>query len=346
MPKAIDARSLSDDKLEEKRMTAVKLHKKGESIKAISLILDVHRITVGRWIINFKTHGKKALIAKVRGRRLGEDRILSEDQEINLKKILEKECPESCNIDSALWTIPAIQKLIKSEYNITMPRRTISSYLKRWGFSPQKPKKQAYEQNPKEIKKWINKDYKKILAMKKKENAEINWCDEAGLSTTDHGGRGFSPIGKTPIRKHAFGKRARINAISSITNKGKLRFMLYEKKFTSGVFIKFLNRLIKRSKKKIFLILDNYRVHKSKAVKDWLLENKSNIKIFFLPKYSPNLNPAEYLNCDFKNGVLQKPTARNKLGLKTAAHRQLTIIQRQPYRVKSYFRNKNISYAM
>jgi transposase len=83
-----------------------------------------------------------------------------------------------------------------------------------------------------------------------------------------------------------------------VANQGKVRFMIYKDKMNSQTLIRFMNRLIKDSDQKIFLILDHLRVHHSHMVKDWLKEHKAKIEIFFLPSYSPELNPDEYLNCD------------------------------------------------
>jgi hypothetical protein len=86
-------------------------------------------------------------------------------------------------------------------------------------------------------------------------------------------------------------KKERINLISSITNQGKVRFMVYNQTMNSQTFIKFCQRLIKDADKKIYLILDNLRVHHSIIVKAWVEDHKDQIELCFLPSYSPELNP-------------------------------------------------------
>ena len=202
----------------------------------------------------------------------------------------------------ALWTRKAVQLYIKQLWAIDMPIRTVGEYFNRWGFTPQKPLKRAYKQNPKAVKSWLDNDYPAIAERAKKENAEIHWGDETGLCNDSYHGRSYAPRGETPaIKLHP--RCERVNLISSVTNQGLVRFMVYKKKMNSQTMIKFMQRLIKVPSKKIFLIVDNLKVHHSYIVKDWLEEHKNEIEIFFLPSYSPELNPDEYLNCDLKDGV-------------------------------------------
>ena len=107
-----------------------------------------------------------------------------------------------------------------------------------------------------------------------------------------------------------------------------------------------MRRLIKDSDKKIFLILDNLKVHHSHLVKDWLKEHEKKTEVFFLPSYSPELNPDEHLNCDLKSGVHSGVPARSKKELKRKAISHLRKLQKLPGRVKTYFKHPKISYAL
>ena len=147
------------------------------------------------------------------------------------------------------------------------------------------------------------------------EKAEIHWGDETGLCNDSYHGRSYAPRGHTPaIRLHP--KCERVNLISTVTNQGKVRLMFYKSKMNSQTLIKFMERLIKDYDKKVFLILDNLKVHHSYIVKDWLNEHIEQIEVFFLPSYSPELNPDEYLNYDLKTGVHSGVHARVKGQLK------------------------------
>jgi len=310
----------------------------------ISNIIDVNHTTICRWCKTYERSGIKGIRLKKRGRKEGEKRTLKPEHEKELQKIIEDKEPDQLKLTFALWTRKAVQQIIKKLYQINMPIRTVGEYLKRWGFTPQKPLRRAYEQNPKAVKKWLDEEYPQIALKAKKEGAEIHWGDETGLCNTSQHGRSYAPRGKTPaIRISA--RKDRVNLISSITNQGKVRYMVYNKTMNSQTFIKFIKRLIKDTGQKIFLILDNLRVHHSKLVKEWLEGHQEEIELFFLPSYSPELNPDEYLNCDLKGGVHSSTPAKSKSELKKKTISHLRMLQKRPQRVKNYFKHPKILYA-
>jgi len=340
----IDARKLKTEAQQLIRTQVIRLRKAEKTYKEISEIVGIHRSTACTLYKAYESGGRKAIRIKKRGRTKGSCRTLDPEQEKRLKKAITDKTPDQLKFPFALWTRRAVQQLIQQLFSINMPIRTVGEYLQRWGFTPQKPLRRAYEQNPKLVQKWLDEDYPAIAARAKKEDAEINWGDETGLCSDSQHGRSYSPRGKTPaIRLNA--KKQRINLISSITNQGKVRFMIYNQTMNSQTFIKFCKRLIKDADKKVFLILDNLRVHHSHIVKDWVEQNKEKIESFFLPSYSPELNPDEYLNCDLKAGVHSGAPARSKSQLKGKALSHLRMLQKRPTRVEKYFRHPKISYA-
>ncbi len=340
----IDTRKLKPEVLQQIRHQAIRLRKKGLTYKAISEVIDVHYSTICGWWKVYEKEGTKGIRLKSRGRKQGTKRTLKPEQEKELQKIIEDKEPDQLKLPFALWTRRAVVQIIKKLYKIDMPIRTVGEYLSRWGFTPQKPLKRAYEQNPEAVKKWVDDEYPKIVRKARQEGAEIHWGDETGLSSDSQHGRSYAPRGKTPaIRLCA--KKERINLISSITNQGKVRFMVYQDAMNSQTLIKFLERLIKDTDQKVFLILDNLRVHHSKLVKEWLESHQEEIELFFLPSYSPELNPDEYLNCDLKAGVHSGSPARSKPDLKKKAISHLRMLQKKPTRVAKYFKHPKIRYA-
>jgi len=313
--KTIDTRRLKPDVQEQIRRQAVGLRKKGKKYTEIADILGVSYSSACQWYKAYEREGIKGIKGKKRGRKTGACRTLTADQERQIQKLIQDKCPDQLKLPFALWTRIAVRQLIMEVWRIEMPIRTVGEYLKRWGFTPQKPFRRAYEQNPKAVKRWMDEEYPAIAQRAKAEKAEIQWGDETGLCNDSYHGRSYAPRGRTPaIRIPA--KCERVNLISSITNQGKVRFMIYDKTMNSQTFIKFLKRLIKDTGRKIYLIVDNLRVHHSKLVKQWLEKNKARIEVFFLPSYSPELNPDEYLNCDLKAGVHSGVPARTKSKLK------------------------------
>ena len=253
--------------------------------------------------------------------------------------------PEQLKLTFALWTRQAVALLIEQEYGLSLPIRTVGEYLKRWGFTPQRPMVRAYEQKSEAVKAWLDEEYPKIAARAKLENAEIHWGDETALVNTDVRGRGYQPKGQTPIAFAVGGSRQKLSMISTVTNQGKTRWMIVEENFDTDKFIEFLGALIKDAPQKVFLIVDNLRVHHSKLVKARAEEHKAQIELFYLPSYSPELNPDERLNADLKYAVGSKVAVRTKAKLKEATNEHMMMLSAAPERVKSYFQDKRIKYA-
>ena len=342
--KTNDGRYLKLDTLKFIRKRAIELFKQGYTRKHIAELLGVNRNSVGTWVKIYKSRGLKGLDLKKPGRKVGSGRKLNPDQEHTIQKMIREKMPDQLKLPFALWNRRAIQALIREQFDIDMPTRTINHYLKRWGFTPQRPIKRAYEQNPKKVRKWLTKTYPTIKERAENEDTEIHWGDETGISNDCNYGRSYAPKGKTPVvRRNA--KRFSTSMISSITRQGKVRFMCYQGTMNSHIFLRFLKRLVKDSPKKIFLIVDNLPVHHSKPVKEWLVEHSKEIELFYLPSYAPEQNPDEYLNRDLKQSVASKPPARNKNQLKRQLTSHMKSIQKLPERVKSYFKNSNVIYA-
>ena len=137
----IDARKLHSSAQEEKRRTAVKLWKKSHTFAEIASILEVSDTAIRKWVKAYQEHGLSGIKAKPRGHGKDVGRRLSPDQETALKKMIVDKLPDQLKLDYVLWTRKAVQELIDQEYSIKMPIRTVGDYLKRWGFTPQKPAK-------------------------------------------------------------------------------------------------------------------------------------------------------------------------------------------------------------
>ncbi len=265
-------------------------------------------------------------------------------QEGLIQQLMVEKMPDQLKLSFALWTRGAVKELIRQRCGIEMPIRTVGEYLKRWGFTPQKPLKRAYEQKPERVEAWLKNDYPEIVRRAKAEGAEIHWGDETGVRSDCQHGRSYAPAGKTPVQ-HLPGSRFASNMISTVTNQGKVRFMLYRETLTAPVLIRFLARLVREVGKKVFLILDNLRVHHSKKVRAWLEKYPQHIELFFLPAYSPELNPDEYLNCDLKAQIHSSKPARNRKELETKVRGAMMKLQNRPERVKSWFKHPKIQYA-
>jgi len=339
-----DARKHSPETQHQIRKQIIRLRGKGYSNRAVADgvgISESHASTIWQ---RYKKEGNKAIKLGKRGRRTGDQRTLSYDQETQIQKALIDKTPDQMKLPFALWTRDAVKLLIQQWYSIEMPIRTVGEYLKRWSFTPQKPIKRAYEQSSQAVKKWLDKDYPVIASRAKQEKAEIHWGDETGIQTGANRVRGFAPKGQTPVVR-IVAKKSHISMLSAITNQGKVRFMMYRDAMNSALLVKFMIRLIKDADRKVFLILDNLRAHHSKNVKQWLEENKEKIEVFHLPSYSPELNPDEYLNGNLKNNVHSGNPVRTQEDLEKKTRSFMRTLIKRPANVRSYFKHPKVDYA-
>jgi transposase len=337
-------RKLSRDARHERRVQVIRLRKAGHTYDEIALSTGLSRTGVFDICKRHEAIGAKGLRDAPGGRRVGEKRVLDATQEATIRKLIADKTPDQLKMAYALWTRAAVAELIESRFGIRLPVRTMGLYLSRWGFTPQKPMKKAYEQSPAAVKKWLDTDYPVIASRAKSEGAEIHWGDESGLRSDDVRGRSYAPKGETPVIR-VNSKRHGLSVISTVTNKGQMRWKIFDGALNTTILLDFFRRLIKGAKKKVFLILDNLRVHHAKPVKEWLSQNDGAIEVFYLPSYSPELNPDEMANADIKQAVTKLAPARTKLQLVKATARHLRSVQRQPERIKKYFEHGPVRYA-
>lgn len=330
--------------LAERRRRAVKLREKGMLVNDIARECELSRGTVISAHKAYCLGGWAGMALKPRGRSMGVGRRLTAEQESEVQKLIRDKTPDQIKMPYALWSRTAVMELIGQRFKIKLPVRTVGTYLARWGFTPQKPIKKAYEQRPVEVKAWLDNSYPVIAERAKAEGAEIHWGDETGLRSDDVRGRSFAPKGKTPVVR-VNSKRENVGLISTVTNQGKVRWMVLNGALDSDQLIAFLKRLVKDAKRKVFLILDNLRVHHAKLVKAWLAKHQDEIEVFYLPSYSPELNPDEMLNADLKQAVTTKAPARTKGQLLKATTSHMRKLQKSPERVKSYFKHAPVKYA-
>jgi len=341
----IDLRKLTSSALQEKKEQVIRLKQKGFSGKEISELTLVSESQISRIWKAYVKGGIKAIKSKKRGRKTGYGNLLTKEQEQEIRKLIIDKTPDQVKLSFMLWTRQAISELIMQMYGIELSLRCITNYLKRWGFTCQRPTKKAYIQDNIKVKQFMDEEYPDIAMRAKAENAEIYWGDETGISNQEHYQRGFSPKGQTPVLE-VVPKRERVNMISAITGRGSLKFMIYDKTMTQQRFIEFMERLIIDSTKKIFFIVDNLKVHHGKIVKEWLDEHKNEIELFFMPPYSPEINPDEYLNNALKTHVRSGISPRTKQDIKDKTQRFMHRLTYYANEVSAFFRHPRVRYTI
>jgi transposase len=330
---------LSPEQQFEIRKSIVRLSKTGKKNQEIAETLDVSERLVRGVKKAYADHGFAGIKPKTRGRRHGEKRTLAPGQEREIQRTIVDKTPEQLCFRECMWTRNNIKSMILERFKIDMPLSTLGYYLERWGFSVQRPVKRAYRQDDGKVKNWVESEFPAIAKRTKAENAEIYFGDESGLRNTSDYVRGYAPTGKTPVvRTEA--KHIKINMMSAVSNRGKLRFILYRDTMNAGKLIDFMRRLVRDSSKKVFLVLDNLRVHRAKKVTAWLEKHKAEIEVFYLPPYAPEYNPDEFLNSDIKRGIGKRPSPRSDKELEHNVRSHLKSVQLRPEKIKGFFGTK------
>lgn len=340
-----DSRSFSQSAQEVIRVKAVEALLTGKTQSEVAALFGVSLKAVNNWWRTYRELGMSGLRMKSRRPKSADDGgRLKGWQCSSIVRTIVSKTPDQLQFGFMLWTREAVAELIKDRFNLKLSKWTVGRLLKKWGMSPQKPVKRAYEQQPEVVKRWLEKEYPRIAQKAAREKAEIHWGDEMGVRSDDQIGRTYGKVGQTPIVSVP-GRRFSCQMISTLTNRGALRFMVFDGKFNAKVLLIFLKRLLKTVKRKIFLVLDGHPVHKSKKVKDWIQENRGRIELYVLPAYSPELNPDELLNQDVKTNAVRRQRPSNTKELKRNLVGYLRGRQKRPDLVRRYFEGKHVRYA-
>lgn len=263
----------------DRRKQAFKLLDEGQSKDYVAKFSEAHFKTIEYWMRNREELEKNNYHGLKRGNP-NDQRYLNNKQQEEILNAIKDTTPDNHGIAYFLWSRKAIREFINKKYSIVLDVKRISDYTKMWNLSSQRPKKQATEQDKKKVDKWLDKEYPKIQAKAKKEKAQIHWGDETNLNINTNYQKTYAPKGCTPIAKIP-ARKTSYSMISSLTNQGKLRYMAYKGGMNAKLFKIFLKRLIKDTDKKIFLIVDNLKVHHAKIVQKWQKENNDSIELFF-----------------------------------------------------------------
>jgi transposase len=339
--KGTDGRQLTHEQLEFIRTQAVRAVRVDKrSPEEVIKTFGLHRSNIYKWLKLYDKGGWSALKSK---KSKGKEPKINDKEKKGLSKLLLKN-PQQLQFDFGLWTLEMVKSLIKRKYGKDISLWTVSRLLKSIGFTKQKPLFRAYQQDSTKVDNWLKEQYPAIEKEAKKEKREIYFEDEAGFSSTDHKGKTWGVKGQTPIVK-VTGRRYNINSISVVNKKGSMRFMLYKKNFTSELFIDFIKRLMKNHKRPISLIVDGHPVHKSTAVKAFIESTNGKVKLYFLPPYSPELNPDEQV-WNHAKATVSKKTGNVSEGLITNVKKAMHSIQKNVELVKSFFRHPDVAYTM
>lgn len=336
-----DGRRIDHKAREAIRIRAVQQVQNGESPEAVIKALGFTRCCIYQWLAAYRAGGWDALKT---GRIGGRPKKLSAFQIRWIYKTVTSKNPLQLKFPFALWTRGMIRTLLWEKYRIRLSLSSIGRLLAQLGLTCQKPLVKALQQNPSLVEQWLKKEYPRIRLQAKREGAQIFFEDESGVRSDFHSGTTWGLKGKTPVIRST-GQRFRFNMISAVSPRGDIQFMVTEKSANAFVFLKFLRRLLHGRRRKIFLIVDAHPSHRSKKVQAFLKTVEKKLCLFFLPPYSPELNPDELVWNDVKNNGVGKSFIAQKQDLKTAVVSRLRYLQKNPSHVRSFFHAPTTCYA-
>ena len=283
-------------------------------------------------------------MSRPRGRKPDEQRLLDAAQEAEVQGLIRRHTPDELDLPFALWSRAAVGLLIARQCGVELAVRTVGKDLARWGFTARKPIRRAWEQDPAAVRRGLRRDDPALAARAKRARGAVFWGDETGLRSDDVRGRGYAPRGRTPLVRVCH-KRAGLSLVSAVTNRGELRWMVVDGAVKAPDLVRFLRRLIRDARRKVFLILDRLQAHRARLTRDWLAEHRAEIEVHYLPPYSPELNPDEGVNADLKQAVPRRAPARSKQQLKRAAISPMRSLSKRPKRIRSIFQHQQFRYA-
>ena len=335
-----DGRKLDHHALQVMRQQAIKAVGDGQPVASVAAAFGLNITTVFRWLAKFASGGQNALLAKpIPGR----PPKVTADEMRWIAQAVKDNTPQQFKFEFGLWTLSLLRELINREFGKSLSLESVRRVMKLLGFSTQKPLYQAWQQDPVLVKQWEAETYPTIKAEAHAVGATIYFADEAGIRSDYHTGTTWAPIGETPVVT-VTGRRFSFNMISAVSPRGDFRFMIHEGTVNAQVFKEFLKRLMIGATKPVYVIVDGHSIHKAKLIKDYIDSLKGNLKLFYLPPYSPQLNPDEQVWAHVKRQV-SKQFVQSKDDMKKLALGALRRLQKLPALVKSFFRQTECQYA-
>lgn len=337
-----DGRALDHKTLEEIRIRAVQQVEAGESPEDVIRVLGFGRTVIYDWLAKYREGGIEALRAKplagrppkLQGRHLKW-----------LYNTITSKNPSQLRFEFALWTRGMVRELIRDKYGVRLSDVSVGRLLRKLGLSPQKPLRRAYEQDPEQVQQWLDEEYPKIKALAKEQGAAVFFGDEAGVRSDFHSGTTWAVKGETPIVP-ATGQRFGLNLISAVSAQGEMRFMVVNGRMNAGKFIDFLKRLVHNQMRPIFLIVDGHPSHRARKVIEYVRRTDGWLRLFFLPPYSPELNPDELVWNNLKNHGIGKRIIQTRDQMTKIVLGHMRSLQKTPALIRAFFREPNLRYII
>lgn len=325
---------------EEERIRAVQLMEEGKSPELVAEFLGVSRSSVFEWQKKYREGGLASLSTRFAS---GRPTFLSDEQMLTLRSFIVGRDPRQFSFGVALWTRTIVRDLVRRQFDVQVSLSTVGRVLKKLGLSAQRPLYRAYQQNPELVWQWKTTVYPEIRAQAATVGATIFFADEAGIRTDHHAGTTWAPVGQTPVVA-ATGERKSVSMISAVNARGEIHFDVFLGTVNASRFIEFCKKLLHDTTTPVFLIVDGATAHTANIVKEYVASTEGRLALFFLPPYSPELNPDEWVWKNVKRDQIKPAVPMGQPHLYKLAVKALRRLEQTPAIVRGFFRDPFLAY--
>lgn len=274
----------------------------------------------------------------------GASPLITSEMDEWLKQIVLNGTPVTFGRDTMLWTCGILADLLKEEFGVTVSSVAVYLHLKKLGLSYPKPAYQDVEREPQAVEQFLNDKFPRSQRLAHKIGADIGFEDEAGVGIMTRSGRTWGLVGKTPM-VHVSMERGGYHLLSMVTAKGAMQYSITEEHIQSERYIECLQQLIQTRQRPLILLVDRATFHTSPKVRDLVRAHRARLRIYFLPKRAPELNPDEQVWNEVKHRRIGKQPVKNKKDLKTRLYSTLGSLQKRTGRILSFFQLPDTQYA-
>lgn len=337
-----DGRKVPDNVMFHLRVMAVHaVRVLGFSPELIAKAYDFNRACIYRWLKQYDEGGYDALESRMPP---GAELLINAEMDDWLKQTVLTRTPVEFGYDTNLWTSPILAGLLKQEFGVAVGESTVRLHLRAQDLTCQKPEYQDVKRDDQEIEQFFSDKFPRIQRLANKLGADIGFEDEAGVGVMTRHGRTWGLRGQTPIVKASM-QRGGYNVLSVVTANGEMDYSIKDDTINGERYIEFLEKLISNRDHPLILLVDHATFHRSKIVRDFVRAHRSQLRVFFLPKRTPELNPDEQVWNEIKNHKIGKQPVKNKVDLKERLSNALDSLQQNAKRVTSFFSLPDTRYA-
>ena len=338
----LDGRKIPDEVMDYIRKMAVyAVRELGQSPELVIQVLNMNRSCMYRWLKHYDEGGYEALESRAPP---GAPPVISADMDEWLKRIVLDSTPMEFGYDTNLWNCGILAELLRKEFGVRVAACTVDVHLKKLKLSYQKPEYQDVQRDPQETERFLKEKFPRIQRLADKIGADIGFEDEAGVGLMTRSGRTWGEQGKPPVVRVCM-TRGGYNVISMVTARGDMNYSVRDATIDSKQYIRFLKQVINKRKRPLILLVDRVSFHRSKDVRHFVRRHRSRLRIFFLPRRVPEMNPDEQVWNEIKHRRIGKQPIKNKRDLKQRLYSRLASLQKNTDRILSFFKLPNTVYA-